>query len=331
MIPPRVAQKRRQASYNNIDYRLRPGKYAERQMIVEAIGRLRFHDLKSYRYVGMGSIYFTDFKLLFRSLGISSMISIEQEEDDRDRFDWNKPYDQVQMLYGSTSVHLPALDWSHPSIVWLDYDGQIAGSKLDDLDLVVSKAASGTMVMISVNAEKPAPEGMRKEDREADPILALRTMIGRERTPTDLKPEQLRGAQAVKVYYRIIRDAVEASLARTNALITQPSQKLVWKQLLNFQYKDGASMITVGGAVFKAEHINSFDAGNFTALDFYRPDEKPYVIEIPRLTTKEMAQLEKSAALDPAICADLPWLDNKERSLFIKMYRYLPNFVSAEL
>lgn len=331
MIPPRVARKRRQASYNNIDYRLRPGKYAERQMVVEAIGRLRFRDLKSYRYVGMGSIYFTDFKLLFRSLGISSMISIEQEEDDRDRFDWNKPYEQVQMLYGSTAVHLPSIDWSYPSVVWLDYDGQIAGSKLEDLDLVVSKAASGSMVMISVNAEKPAPEGMKKEDREADPILALKAMVGRERTPTDLKPEQLRGAQAVKVYYQLINDAIEASLARTNALIPQAERKLVWKQLLNFQYKDGASMLTVGGVVFEISDNPSFNAGNFTSLDFYRPDQTPYVIDIPRLTMKEMAHLERSAALDPTTCADLPWLDDKERSLFLQMYRYLPNFVAAEL
>ena len=59
-------------SYNAIDYRLRPAKHAERAMLVEAAARLRFSDLQNYRYVGFGSIYFSDFEIFHKVLGIKS-------------------------------------------------------------------------------------------------------------------------------------------------------------------------------------------------------------------------------------------------------------------
>lgn len=331
MTTARPPRRPKTASYTNIDYRLRPGKHVERQMIVEALSRQRFHDIRNYRYVGMGSIYFTDFKLLFRSLGITSMISIEKEEGDRARFDWNKPYEQVQMLYGETGVHLPGIDWSPPSFVWLDYDGQLSESKLDDLDYVVREAAPGSMILVSINGEKPAPEGMSREDRDADPIAALRLMIGTARTPTNLDPSNLRGAQAIKVYYRLIRDAIEASIARANAVISPVSAKRKWKQVLNFQYKDGASMLTVGGVVYEEGQEHLYSASNFDVLSFFRSGDEPFRINVPRLTMKEMSHLERSTALDHSTCTELPWLDNDERRRYLELYRYLPNFVAAEI
>ncbi|WP_412549856.1 O-methyltransferase [Sinorhizobium meliloti] len=44
------------ASYREIDYRIRPGKHAERLMMVEAFRHLRFGTVASYQYVGLGSV-----------------------------------------------------------------------------------------------------------------------------------------------------------------------------------------------------------------------------------------------------------------------------------
>jgi hypothetical protein len=70
-------------SYREIDYRVRPGKQAERLMMVEAFRHLRFSAVGSYQYVGLGSVYFSDFKLVHRALGTTRMISIEKSAHDK--------------------------------------------------------------------------------------------------------------------------------------------------------------------------------------------------------------------------------------------------------
>ena len=67
-------------SYRMVNYALRPAKAIERQMMGEALRRLHpFQRVEAYRYVGFGSIYFSDFQLVHRTLGLNSMISIEKD------------------------------------------------------------------------------------------------------------------------------------------------------------------------------------------------------------------------------------------------------------
>ncbi len=316
------------ASYKKIDYRLRPAKHAERLMVAEAVGRLRFHDVRSYRYIGLGSIYFTDFKLMHRAHGIASMISIEAEEDDQERFDWNRPYSTIEMRFGTTDAILPSLDWSFPSIVWLDYDDQLSQTKLLDIELLIRNAASGSFLLFSVNAETPAPPGYQ---RGTDFVNALRTMVGSERVDPGLKHEDLQGWSAARVYRRIMLASVQAALASTNALISTPERRRRWRQILNIEYKDGARMLTIGGVIYEEKDEESYRAGAFDKLGFFRDGADSYRIEVPRLTLKEMAHLERSVMNAPEEVLDLPWLTPKERKHYLQLYRYFPNFVPVEV
>lgn len=315
-------------SYTKIDYRLRPAKYAERLMVAEVAGRLRFHDVRSYRYVGLGSIYFTDFKLMHRALGISSMVSIEAEEDDRERFDWNKPYSTIEMLYGTTDAVLPGLDWTPPSIVWLDYDGQLSQSKLLDVDLLLRKAAPGSLLLFSINAEPPSPPGRAPG---SDLVDNLRAMVGTERVDPGLRREDLQGWAAARTYRRIIAATIEAALASANALIAAAGKRRLWRQLVNIEYSDNARMLTVGGVVHEADQEEAYRAGAFDRLGYFRDDEAAFRIEVPKLTLKEMAHLERSVMHPPEEVVDPTWLKPKERLQYLQLYRYLPNFVPAEI
>ncbi len=97
-------------SFRQFDYRLRPNKGAERKMLIEAFRRLNFFEpVKNYRYVGFGSTTFADFILIHRALNITDMISIEKRTDYQARFDFNKPFDCVDMKYGTSSEILPEL------------------------------------------------------------------------------------------------------------------------------------------------------------------------------------------------------------------------------
>ena len=132
-------------SFRKIDYRLRPAKAVERRMMAEAFLRLRpFGSIESYRYVGMGSVYFSDFSLFHGLCGFDPMISIEWTDDAKiqKRFE----------LFGHSNVTLPTLPWDLRSVVWLDYDGSLGKEVLTDVRYLAAKMQPGSFLAVSVNA-----------------------------------------------------------------------------------------------------------------------------------------------------------------------------------
>ena len=54
-----------------MNYLFRPAKNIERKMLCEALSRLSIiSDVKHYQYVGFSSVYFADFSLFHKQLGI---------------------------------------------------------------------------------------------------------------------------------------------------------------------------------------------------------------------------------------------------------------------
>lgn len=63
----------------SVGYSLRPAKHVERRILCDAFRRRsKFASVESYQYVGFGSVWFSDFSLFHRQLGIGKMISIER-------------------------------------------------------------------------------------------------------------------------------------------------------------------------------------------------------------------------------------------------------------
>ncbi len=59
-------------------WQFRPNKQIQRLMCIDVMRRLSaFRPLNDYRYIGLGGYEFIDFDLVYRSLGIKRMISIE--------------------------------------------------------------------------------------------------------------------------------------------------------------------------------------------------------------------------------------------------------------
>lgn len=141
-------------SGKRINYNLRPAKAVERKMLSESLRRLSsFRQLKSYQYVGFGSYYFSDFKLFHRDLHISRMTSIEINGSQRKRFDINKPYNCIDIIYGRARDKLKEVPWRDaPAIVWLDYDTVLDYEKLQDIRYVCNQLVSGSVLIVTVNA-----------------------------------------------------------------------------------------------------------------------------------------------------------------------------------
>lgn len=309
----------RGSSYEKIHYGQRPAKHVERLMLCESFRKLEaFGNLQSYRYVGFGSIYFTDFLLFHRSLGINNMVSIEHDEVAKSRFDFNRPFDCIEMKYGPSSQKLPELPWQTRTIAWLDYDERINPSVLADIQLVCTKAPIGSVIIVSVNAHYAV---------SPDPLEVLKEAVGDDHVPAEVKAEDLAGWSASLVLRDIITSEIETTLRARNGGLADGS-KMKYRQLYFFQYQDGAKMLTVGGVLYdegQEQHV-----GGFNSLSFVRSQRKPYKIQVPMLTYRELRHLDRKMpnAVAGADTHDIPPQDVAN---YAGLYRYFPTFAVTDL
>jgi hypothetical protein len=309
-------------SYENINYTLRPAKNIERKMIVEGLRRLgAIERLESYRYVGFGSTYFSDFSLIHKTLGISSMMSIEKEIDDEDRFRFNKPFKCVRFKFGPSTSVLPTLSWSQKTILWLDYDGVLDRAVLTDIDYVCSRIRHGSVIVATVNSE-PGPA---KDDR----VEALRARLGPDKIPDGVTQTNLAGWGTATAYRRILYNEIAEALNARNGAEAQ-AQKVTYKQLFNFHYADNAKMLTVGGLIFRTRDELKVRRCRFEDLDFIRTGEEAYGIEVPNLTFRELHHLESRLPLSGSGAKSIKRLAAEDIERYSKVYRYFPKFTEAE-
>lgn len=146
-------------SSKSVNYTIRPCKSIERKMMCEMISRLTMFDyVKNYRYIGMGAKYFVDFSLLHKKFGISDMYSMEinSTEKNKKRFEFNKPFNCIKMMFGNASDILNSsnMSWKNEkNIIWLDYDGGIKGDQIQDVESCIGKVESGSVIFVSFNSD----------------------------------------------------------------------------------------------------------------------------------------------------------------------------------
>ena len=309
------------ASYKKIDYSLRPAKAIERKMMVELLRRLdRSSSLPHYRYIGFGSPYFADFALLHRALGIREMVSIEHEVDDEARFRFNAPFASIDLKFGESGDVLNELSWTHRSIVWLDYDGRLDTAKLEDLDFLMRNVPSGSAVVMSVNAHAHPDIDKRIERAKKDLESAM---------PRTFSNESLGGWGTADMYRQVVNEQIKVSLGERNA--GQPaSAQFAYRQLFNFQYSDGARMLTIGGLVHDAGQHSHFNGCGFDEFDFFRDGDEAYTIEVPKLTLKEMRHLDAQLPSENYADLDEVGIPIADAQTYGEVYRYFPKFVDIE-
>ena len=310
-------------------YRVRPAKNVERKMICEALASLyRIGPLSTYQYVGFGSLEFHDFALLYRQLGIGTMVSIEQNDTpaEQARVKFNRPFGHISMQWGPSSERLPEISWSRRSIVWLDYDKHIAAPILEDIQFVASQLRSGSCLIVTVCCE-PAKVDGSEPNSGAVRLAKLRDAVGRSRIPEGVKGRCLRGWGLGDTSRRIFRNEIESTLASRNAPLTA-EQRLEYAQVFNFQYSDGATkMTTFGGVIVSDEDTSKLSASDFEHLSFYRSGSEACRIEIPRLTVKEARWLSQ---LIPYGVSSQRKIPPKEVAKYKSIHRYFPEFLEVE-
>lgn len=305
-----------------VDYSLRPAKDAVRQMVITALARLGpLMSLESYRYIGMGSIYFRDFQLVHRQLGITDMISIEGDMTAEERVRFNLPLACIDLQMGSTSDVLPSLALDEkPHIVWLDYESRVASDVLADITETVGNCAPGSILIITVNADRP-PRGQRE---------AWLADLGSDR-PSPSNPRE-KGEYAL-LSYKMLRERINTAVDDRNAGLRDPERRVGFRQVFHLVYADGAQMLTVGGGLVAETNQQAWDACEIESLEFARKSEEPCRVEVPRLTRREVHRLLQEmpeSQGDIVRAATEAGISPKEAREFAAVYRYAPLFVAAE-
>lgn len=321
-----------------VHYSLRPAKNIERKMMGEAFARLApLCPLSKYRYIGFGSEFFNDFALYHETLGIRDMLSIEHDVERVPRCEFNRPYKCIKVEPGTASEVLPKLKWEPRSIVWLDYVDKLKHTIIEDIKLVVSQAASGSLLVWSMNAE-PWDQAIDKDTgnplpkSELPPYQKRRLIetMNPTKVPTEWIPGALSGWELAGVYYKLISGAVKTSLDDRNAS-AKPADKLTFHQCFHFRYADGQRMLTVGGVLLNPADAAILGADPFLGLPFIRKAGEALEIKPPILTGREVRHLSRLFPHDD-VKTDAPeWLAAEEVKSFQQVYRYYPVYAESEL
>ena len=311
------------SSYEKINYVIRPAKNVERKILCESFRKLTpFAPLEEYRYIGFGSTYFSDFSLLHKALGISEMVSIEKDEDNEDRFKFNRPYRCIKLEFGESNDVLPRLSWAEKTILWLDYDGTLDKNVLADIKFAVGNIASGSIVVASVNAMPPGNDKTRVE--------ALVDLVGEEKVPKDISPAQLSRRLTPVTLQRIINNEFLQSLSERNGG-KRPGERTGYQQLFNFVYADGAQMLTVGGLLFSEDQREQVAACRFEEAPFVRSGEEHYKIEVPNLTYRELRHIDRQLPTHAPENIETDGIPPDDILKYSCLYKYFPMFAETEI
>ncbi len=309
-------------SYLKVQYELRPAKQVERRMIIDSLQILLAagFPIRKYQYTGMGSIYFVDFILFHRYLGIENLVSVEADENAAKRVNFNRPFKLVRLKIDRIGDYIPELDQNVKHVLWLDYDNVISREVCQDLILACSYLTPGSIILVTVDVEPPIsiPDGGSTSGWRDYFISETEEYVDVNWSEADFRLTSLPRTNA-----RIINRTVRSGLSGRPGVDFIP--------LYNFEYKDGHRMLSYGGMVGgRSERKKVVKSGIYsTVYCRQKIDEGTYNIRVPTVTRKERFFLDSAMP-----CGD-NWrprqfeFSRQDVEAYREIYRFFPAF--AEL
>jgi len=311
-------------SSQKINYNLRPSKAIERKLILEVLKEgCTKKTSDEYVYVGFGAVYFNDFRLFHNELNIIDMISIEKKDSEIDRCNYNCPFKCIVVEPGVSYDVLPGIlrkKKDKKSIVWLDYDFEFKPDILRDIETCAKNVSSKSFFLITIR---------KNLKYSSDNLEDFSDDFGDD-TPDNIKKVDLEPKNHHKTIRTIFLNTINKSLSEHYAS-TPNENKVLFKQLFNFVYQDGAPMYTIGGMFIKQSENEEFENFEFLKLPYILQEEDAYNITFPLITNKEIHLLnsflpnaEKSEFMDEE---GLEFIPEKQKENYFDLYKYFPTYL----
>ncbi len=309
-------------SFDTVNYSLRPNKAVERKIVFAGLQRIsRIVDLSNHRYVGLGSLWFIDYLMAHRLLGMASMTSIERDDIGFKRADYNRPLGCIEVLKGESTLIIPTLGLEErPSVVWLDYDSSIGGPTITDIGLLVPKCAANSVIVVTINAKKDELENKDENGAAIDPVTSLRAIAG-DLVPNPLAPKRLQPSNYPKLLCEILANQLQSKAVNSG-------RSEIFIKLFDLAYTDGTPMVTVGGILATPEKVDEIRA--LVSSDSWEGIAED-TITVPPLTAREKIALDRM--MPSALAPTVKQVDKLKFSLkaeqiraYHRYYQYYPMF-----
>jgi len=319
-----------------VPYHQRQNKHVERQLFLDILRHVdRWRPMDKFLYVGFGGIYFEDFKLLHRQLGIDQMISIEQEQWLIARQNANLPYGCIEPRHQLSGDFIQRVEevrreyqHAHHLLIWLDYvKASELPDQLSEVRALVPKLDANDMLKVTLSANPRWLKAGTRTELE-NRLENLINKVGAQYLPEGLTEEDVENDRLPNV----LLDA----LARKISEAMTESPRLFFQPLGCYVYRDSVTMLTATGIVLHRADQDEFLARTrFKDFEFASLDWELHEIAVPDLSLQERLILDKNlfGRTAPEIGQKLGFrfaedLDDSQELIenYRKLYRYYPNY-----
>jgi hypothetical protein len=309
-------------SFERVHYEYRPAKQVERRMLLDAFQQLMAigFPIHEYQYTGMGSVYFVDFVMFHRYLGISKMLNVEVDLEIEKRVKFNCPFNLIKIRMGDIADQIPRLSQDIRHVLWLDYDYPLTDEILDALLMASKCLPRGSILLLTVDVEPPGEKGegplewMKYYQQEAHRYLPPRAKFG------DFAKSKIPAINRT-IIDNVIRDGIAGRI------------DMRFHPLFNFLYADGHQMLSIGGMICGDEEERRLKTLDRKRLPFIRESliGNHCRIRVPCLTRKERLYLESKMPKPRGWKPKRFELRDEEASDYCDIYRYYPAYTEMFL
>ncbi|MDP3115380.1 MAG: hypothetical protein Q8M98_11525 [Candidatus Cloacimonadaceae bacterium] len=313
-------------SFTRINYCLRPNKQVERKIIIDILHNIGL-PISKYHYIGMGSIYYYDFIMMHKMLGIKKLTSLDDSKQ-TSRLKFNCPYDYITFEPLLSTEFFKKYNWeSKNHLIWLDYDTSLisSGCLIDDSIEIARRCKDKDIVFVTLNISSQGSDGTQAEKKRIFDKYDKYLTVELKANMKDFKIKD------------IVQDVVLNIFADASIL-----RKPQFYKLCSFTYRDGAKMYTLGGIFLNDEKCLKNLATKHVLIN--RCSQHIEEISIPLLTYKEkihfdsiIKQIEKCVRADDTPGSDTVTAEEiisltsvelklSEWKAYVKYYRYIPTY-----
>lgn len=309
-------------SYKQVHYEFRLAKQVERRMLVDFFQKLMEagFPIADYQYTGMGSIYFIDFILFHRYLGIHRLTSVECCHEVEKRVKFNKPFATIDVEMEDILDYIPRLSLDRQHFLWLDYDHVLTEGMINAVVLACSQLSPGSILLVTVDVEPPGSPTDGPLEWQEHFVQEAGQYLWPEAQPRDFARARLPEVNA-----RLLKKAVAHGLAGRRDVRFCP--------LFKFLYADGHRMLSLGGMIGRATDRRKLESLNRSQLPFLRDDllADAYEIRVPLVTRKEKLYLDSAMPCDDAWQPEAFELSQDDVRDYCRIYRYYTSYAETLL
>lgn len=307
------------------NYKLRPQKCIERKLISELIHCVSNKLELEFSYVGLGSLYFTDFIYFHKKNHINKMKSIEYMNNDNEkykRFRNNKPYNFIDLDPRMTSDVLPELNYDDNLFIWLDYDNNLKPYMLNDISLVSNSINETSIIAITINSN------IGKEYMKHDKTRNYNKLISDFQEFSHKRLERKKFLN--NSYYITVLDIMDSLVhdrVKENNFFKDVENQMTTKLISNIIYKDGAEMWSFIWLLCKGDDKELLDDAEYKKLKIL--NELDLTIDI--LTPKEKRMLERNNNIDIKKLSNYLGVQEDIIKKYREYYKYIPEYGEVDL